>query len=1376
MLPLREGTSWLRALTALVAASSIAVPGCGGDDDSGHGGTAGDSGHAGASASAGSAGHEDEHGGQSGEDGESGHAGAAGDTAGASELGGSSSSPGGGSGHGGGSNGGMAGNTGIAGDGGTGTGGRGGTAGAGAGGASAGTGNTVRPSCALDNGGCDTLVPCIDGPTGPACGACPGGFDGDGRSGCAPHPCSGAPDLSCACVRVAVDGNDTLGELTGGLSPFQTVQAAVDYADQHRNHARAVCVAGGTYAGPSNADLAMRDGISVYGGYESTGWTRTSVPTILAPATARGVVFGPDVQSATELSGFTVNLPPTDTSTGVTIDGAQDVLVSVILTLNTTPVNYYGVDVSNGADAALSGITLAPPLQSDLWNTPGDAIGIRVSDSHVTIGGGGITVVAGGTVRALSLMNASGSITGGTFRVGSTPSAQELTALRVRNGGELALTSSRFEMMGMFAGGALSTAAIDIEDSVEVTARQTQVKSSGGMGLGVSATRSKLSFDGHVEVHGGATYPWGAGVRLVDAPGSKVSGTIDATSAYGVAVTGNATGVELGGAIETQDSGASVNFENCGDTSPLLSGASVKATVTGSAGDGIRSVDCRARISGNQVTVTTGELTNDKHLRGIHCMRSSSTTGRCSVTDNTVVVSSPPQRTGHPPGFYGTIWSAALEGDCESVTGNRLSALLAKDDSSYFCDTDLWGLTRYGGSGAIVRGAELVSGNVITAGCSGAGAGLEASGRIENNVIIGPMCGSFGDPASTLHCDGLVLNGDAVVHSNTIFGGAAVANPPTSPFHSYYGPPPPCRSVGLVLGGQAVVRNNIVGAGGCQTVSSVDGVPSVAENNDFVGGPVDFGGATASGNFSAPAFLDANYRLQAGSPCIDAGTPVDAPLTDRDGDVRDAHPDVGADERSVCAVANGGCDPLATCRALASGVVCGACPSGYTGDGENGCTDIDECESNTHDCPSAGANYPRYVDGICTNTPGSWSCSCPTGYEYVETTNPSGAPVKECMDRDECLVGWGGCGTADCINTPGGYHCSGCQTGYTNTDHGCVDDDECTTGNGGCDPLTLCTNMPGGYACGDCPTGYNGSGYTGCAPDPCAGVTCQNGGTCVTDGSAPACQCPDGVNGERCQIVFEKLSATLLGMCGLRSDGTLVCWNDTTFASVPPGPFADFDAGLAEVCTLDAAGSIGCFGEGDAAIGNPPSSAFTSVSVGGGACAIAEDRSLHCWGVSGTPPSGTFTSVAFGENHVCAIRTDESVACWMTVPDLDRGQASPPSGTFLAIAAGAQATCGLRTDGTLACWGVDYADRPVVAPPGQFIAFDYGQAYGCGIKPDRTLQCWGTPPFGLATTPAAGTFQSISVDGYLPCGLRTDHSVACWGPFVDSTPIPTGQP
>ncbi len=222
-----------------------------------------------------------------------------------------------------------------------------------------------------------------------------------------------------------------------------------------------------------------------------------------------------------------------------------------------------------------------------------------------------------------------------------------------------------------------------------------------------------------------------------------------------------------------------------------------------------------------------------------------------------------------------------------------------------------------------------------------------------------------------------------------------------------------------------------------------------------------------------------------------------AGYTDKNGDGS------ACEDFDECANANGGCDLLTVCTNEPGTFSCGACPSGYTGDGASGCVDIDECMTNNGGCD---------VLATCSNTGGSRTCgSCPHGY--------SGSGDTHCIDIDECSTNNGGCdASTTCSNTPGSFTCGNCPAGYTGGGStGCTDIDECDTNHGGCDALTTCTNTAGSFSCGACPAGYTGTGATGCSDiDECntnhggcdARATCTN-----TAGSFSCGACPAGYAG-----------------------------------------------------------------------------------------------------------------------------------------------------------------------------------------------------------------------------------------------------------------------
>lgn len=214
------------------------------------------------------------------------------------------------------------------------------------------------------------------------------------------------------------------------------------------------------------------------------------------------------------------------------------------------------------------------------------------------------------------------------------------------------------------------------------------------------------------------------------------------------------------------------------------------------------------------------------------------------------------------------------------------------------------------------------------------------------------------------------------------------------------------------------------------------------------------------------------------NPCGDNATCVNTPGTFEcsciSGYLGDGITCVDVNE---CDTNNGGCDALTTCTNTPGTRICGACPSGYAGNGDEGCMDIDECTSDTDDCDSNPV-------AICSNTPGAFTCACPSGYEG------DGHGSSGCVDINECASGNGGCDTSPmvtCTNTEGGRTCGPCPSGYTGNGigaNGCQDINECATSNGGCDAAATCMNTPGSRTCSACPAGYTGNGAVvdGCVP------------------------------------------------------------------------------------------------------------------------------------------------------------------------------------------------------------------------------------------------------------------------------------------------------
>lgn len=201
-----------------------------------------------------------------------------------------------------------------------------------------------------------------------------------------------------------------------------------------------------------------------------------------------------------------------------------------------------------------------------------------------------------------------------------------------------------------------------------------------------------------------------------------------------------------------------------------------------------------------------------------------------------------------------------------------------------------------------------------------------------------------------------------------------------------------------------------------------------------------------------------------------------------------------------------------------------ACASGYTpGAGGLACDDIDECANGTAGCDA---------NATCSNSPGSFSCTCNAGYSgtglncvslasttvsitspatssTINTVTPTVSGTATANTTVTLAHGsssttfssgnsgswsfnvpssWGLVFGATSVtftaSVPSGATSSttvsiACSAGYQpdTTPTTCVDINECLVSNGGCDAHATCTNSAGSHSCA-CNAGYTGNGVT----------------------------------------------------------------------------------------------------------------------------------------------------------------------------------------------------------------------------------------------------------------------------------------------------------
>ena len=175
-------------------------------------------------------------------------------------------------------------------------------------------------------------------------------------------------------------------------------------------------------------------------------------------------------------------------------------------------------------------------------------------------------------------------------------------------------------------------------------------------------------------------------------------------------------------------------------------------------------------------------------------------------------------------------------------------------------------------------------------------------------------------------------------------------------------------------------------------------------------------------------------------------------------------------------------------------------------------------------------------------------------------------------------------------------------------------------------------------------------------------------------------------------------------------------------------------------------------------------------------CALSSNNQVYCRGDNSTGQLGAgdwyngwvlqtqlsgVKQISAGDNHTCALDNQSQVACW---GDNNTGQLGTGvlSG-YQLVRAGGDQSCGVLDNRTVTCWGASYGATPTASPFDSTVRdLDVGGEQACAILDNGSVACWDNATAHTLIDNLNNPTQ-ISVGGSHACAVLDNGSAACWG-------------